>query len=89
MQTTGGRVLAVEPDAAKIKIANESFTKAKLAPYISIASGKALDVLPTLSGPFDLAFVDATKSEYLAYVAHLRGNRSVSENVSPAQGGDA
>ena len=29
--------------------------------------GKALDLIPTLEGPFDLAFIDADKGNYQAY----------------------
>jgi predicted O-methyltransferase YrrM len=71
MQLTGGRVLTIEPDPAKIKIANESFAKAKVASHVGLVKGKALDVLQTLNGPFDFAFIDAIKEEYIAYVEQL------------------
>jgi predicted O-methyltransferase YrrM len=71
MRESGGRMLTIDSDPAKIKLANESFAQAKLSPYISVASGKALAVLPSLPGPFDLAFIDAEKGEYLAYVEAL------------------
>jgi predicted O-methyltransferase YrrM len=71
MQTTGGRVLTIEPDADKIKLANESFAKAKVASHVGLVKGKALDILPTLNGPFDFAFVDALKDEYIAYFEQL------------------
>ncbi len=86
MQQTGGRVLTIEPDLQKIKLAKQSFAGAKVAPQIDIAAGKALEVLPTLSGPFDLAFVDAVKEEYSAYIEQLwpkmkSGGLIVADNI--------
>lgn len=71
MRETGGRVTTIESDPARIKIARESFDKAKLASSINVIEGQALDVLPTLDDSFDLAFVDAVKDEYSAYVDAL------------------
>jgi predicted O-methyltransferase YrrM len=71
MAETGGRVLTIDSDPAKIKHANESFAQARVSPYINTASGKSLDVLPAVPGPFDFAFIDAEKEEYLAYVEAL------------------
>jgi predicted O-methyltransferase YrrM len=71
MPLTGGRVLTFEPDAAKIKLANENFNKAKVAPYISVFSGKALAAVAKLSDPIDLVFIDADKDECLAYADAL------------------
>ena len=33
-----------------------------------MVTGRGLEVLPTLRGPFDLAFIDALKSEYAGYL---------------------
>lgn len=86
MQRTGGRVLTIEPDPDKVKLANESFAKAKVAAHIGLVKGKALDVLTQLDGPFDLVFVDALKEDYIAYVAQLwhklkSGGLIVADNV--------
>ena len=35
---------------------------------VDIVDGAALDVQPRLEGPFDLAFVDAVKTEYRRYL---------------------
>lgn len=67
----GGRVLAIDSDSEKVKLANESFHQAKLAPYISVVGGASLAVLATVPGPFDFVFIDADKAEYLAYVDAL------------------
>ncbi len=77
LKATGGRALTLESDPAKIKIASESFTKAKIAPHISIVSGRALDVISTLDNQFDFAFIDASKDDYLAYADALWPKLSV------------
>ena len=71
LSRTGGRLLTVDPDLEKVKMARESFETAHLAQHVSVVQGKALDVLQTLEGPFDIAFLDAIKEEYLAYAEAL------------------
>jgi predicted O-methyltransferase YrrM len=41
---------------------------ANVPPKITIITGNALDVIPTLQGQFDLAFIDAEKTEYYMYL---------------------
>jgi len=35
---------------------------------VEILVGDALELIPTLTGTFDLVFIDAEKSEYLGYL---------------------
>src|SRR5439155_24394210 len=37
---------------------------------VQVHEGAALDVLPRLKGPYDLAFLDAVKAEYPRYLDH-------------------
>ena len=48
--------------------AEENFKSMGLSHQIHIHVGAALDVLPKLEGPYDLVFIDAVKTEYIAYL---------------------
>ncbi|HEY6379867.1 MAG TPA: O-methyltransferase [Candidatus Dormibacteraeota bacterium] len=67
----GGRVDTVEVDPARADRAQRWLERAGVAASVRILRGAALDVLPTLEPPYDLAFIDAVKSEYVAYLDHL------------------
>lgn len=43
--------------------------RAGVADRVEVIVGAALDTLPTVTGPFDLIFIDADKENNLAYVA--------------------
>lgn len=43
------------------------FAESGLADQIDYRLGNALDIIPTLPGPFDLVFIDADKINYIAY----------------------
>jgi len=99
----GGRIISIDPDAARQARARAAFAEAGAAETLVCHNGRALDVLPTLSGPFDLVFLDALKEELLAYLDHairlLRpGGTIVVDNLlwsgeaargAPAGAGDA
>ena len=46
------------------------FERAGLADRVTVRRGPALGTLPTLDGPYDVAFLDAVKSEYVDYARH-------------------
>ena len=55
-------------------------------PSVQLKVGKALDILPSLSGPFDLIFIDADKPnnpEYLRWALQLSrtGTVIIGDNV--------
>ncbi|MGD0451734.1 MAG: class I SAM-dependent methyltransferase [Candidatus Bathyarchaeia archaeon] len=50
------------------EIAGENIVKANVPAKVSIITGNALKVIPTLKGPFDFAFIDAEKSEHFQYL---------------------
>jgi caffeoyl-CoA O-methyltransferase len=43
------------------------FRKSGMDDRITLHTGNAIDIIPTLDGPFDLVFIDGEKSEYLHY----------------------
>lgn len=67
----GGRVDTIEMDAEMARRARGIFDEAGLGARVRVLEGRALDVLPTLpSGSYDVAFLDAAKSEYPEYLDH-------------------
>ena len=65
---TGGRVITLEVDSAKVALGRANLTRAGLADRVEIRQGRAADTLRALSGPFDFVFLDANRPEYLAYL---------------------
>ena len=63
-----GSVVTLEFDRAHAEVAQSNIDRAGVADQVQIVVGAALDTLPTLSGAFDLVFVDADKENNSAYV---------------------
>jgi predicted O-methyltransferase YrrM len=75
-QGHGGSIVTIDPDRERTDIARGFWRQAGVAVgRISVVNDKALDAFghrdPALAGPFDLAFIDAVKSEYRAYLEAL------------------
>lgn len=66
----GGRLDTIEVDPVHAEAATGWIARAGLDDRVRVVRGAALDVLPTLEGPYDLAFIDAVKTEYLDYLDH-------------------
>lgn len=70
----GGEVVTIEAEPAHADVARANLERAGVADRVDIRVGAALEVLPTLSGPFDLVFIDADKesnTRYLDWAARL------------------
>jgi predicted O-methyltransferase YrrM len=63
-----GRLVTIDVDPERQRMARAHWAEAGVADQVETILGKALDVLPTLRGPFDLLFIDAIKPEYRAYL---------------------
>ncbi|MFN8087421.1 MAG: O-methyltransferase [Mycobacterium sp.] len=63
-----GSVVTLEFDRRHAEVAQGNIDRAGVADRVQIIIGAALDTLPTLSGAFDLVFVDADKENNSAYV---------------------
>ena len=77
----GGRLVTLEADPHHAEVA-----RANLAGIAEVIHGPALETLPTLTGPFDLVFIDADKrsnAEYLEWALRLSrpGTVIVADNV--------
>jgi caffeoyl-CoA O-methyltransferase len=63
----GGRVITCEIDPKRAEFARARFAAAGLADRIELRLGPAIETINSLGGPFDLVFIDADKTGYLAY----------------------
>ncbi len=62
-----GTVLTCEIDEKSAALARRHIAAAPFGSKISIRMGPALDTMRTLTGPFDLVFIDADKTNYFNY----------------------
>lgn len=62
------RVVTIDTDPQRLADARGYLERAGVADRVELIEGAALDVLPGLQGPFDLAYVDAVKKEYRRYL---------------------
>ncbi len=63
-----GQLITLEFDHRHAEVARANIASAGLADRVEVRVGAALDTLPTLTGPFDLFFIDADKVNNAAYV---------------------
>ncbi len=63
-----GRVVTLEYEPKHAEVARDNLERAGLADRVEVIVGAALDTLPTVTGPFDLIFIDADKENYPAYL---------------------
>ncbi|MCW3999353.1 MAG: O-methyltransferase [Candidatus Bathyarchaeota archaeon] len=61
-------MITIEIHEDEAELANLNIQRANVPPKINVIVGDALDVIATLHGPFDFAFIDAEKAEYLQYL---------------------
>ncbi len=69
----GGRIVTLERDSERIAQARAFWERGGVAGRIELVEGDALASLSGLDGPFDLVFLDASKTEIDAYLAALEG----------------
>jgi predicted O-methyltransferase YrrM len=63
----GGRLDTIEIEALHADAAEHWFERAGLADRVTVHRGAGVDVLATLPGPYDVAFIDADKETYPEY----------------------
>ena len=63
----GGRIVTCELSAEHAAFARRHIAASPYADRIDVVEGPAIETIATLSGPFDLVFLDADKAGYLAY----------------------
>jgi predicted O-methyltransferase YrrM len=67
LKRTGGKLHTIDLSQKKFDASKATFAKAGLADVIVNHLGDAHDILPTIPGPIDLAFIDADKPACRAY----------------------
>ena len=84
--TENGYIDTIERDEERIKEAKENIKDLNLEEKIHIFEGDAIEILPTLKGPYDVVFIDAAKGKYpifLSEALRMLGNNGiiVADNV--------
>ncbi len=81
-----GKLVSLEIDQKHAEVARSNVERAGLGGRVEIRVGPAIDLLPDLKGPFDLAFIDADKESNADYFAHAlrlsrKGSVIIVDNV--------
>lgn len=63
----GGHITTCEVDPRHAEVARRHIAASGLAEVIELRQGPALETIASLPGPFDLVFIDADKTSYIAY----------------------
>jgi predicted O-methyltransferase YrrM len=69
--TSGGTIVTVDNNRELTDRVKRYFNESPYAQQIDYRCGNALDIVPTLQGGIDLAFIDADKQNYLTYYRML------------------
>ncbi len=70
-RTVGARVVTLEVNPDKARLARENLARAGVADVVEIVEGPAKESLARLPGPFDIVFLDADRASYLDYLEAL------------------
>jgi caffeoyl-CoA O-methyltransferase len=62
------RIVTIDPDPERLAAARSYLERGGVGERVELLQGAALDLLPGLAGPFDLAYIDAVKLEYRRYL---------------------
>jgi len=61
-------IVTIEIHRDEAELAEKNIQRANIPPKITIITGDAKTIIPTLKGSFDFAFIDAEKNEYFQYL---------------------
>lgn len=61
-------IVTIEIHGDEAELAGKNIVRANIPAKVKIIRGDALQVIPTLMGQFDFAFIDAEKNEYFQYL---------------------
>ena len=79
-------IITIENYEKRIPIARENFKRAGKESVITLLTGDAKEVLPTIEEPFDFIFMDAAKGQYIHFLPEVlrllkSGGTLISDNV--------
>jgi len=82
----GVEIVSVEKNPEHVRIAKENIKRANMERSIRVVEGDGRTELGKLTGSFNLVFLDAEKTQYLAYLKAVernlhKGNVVVADNV--------
>ena len=63
----GGRMDSIEINDELEDIIREAYGKAGITDKVNLLLGDAVDIIPTLQGPYDIIYIDANKRQYPQY----------------------
>lgn len=66
----GGKLVSLEIEPHHADAARKNVARAGLGEVVEVMTGPAIETLPGLSGPFDMAFIDADKESNATYFDH-------------------
>lgn len=87
MAAAGGEAVdTIEISPSAVDRARDNISRAGMQERIRVIEGDARDILPTLSGPYDMIFIDAAKAQYHVFFPECMrmlkpGGLLVSDNV--------
>ena len=67
--SSNGIIDTIEREVDRVKEARENIKKAEVENKINIIEGDAVEILPTLTGKYDVVFIDASKGKYPFFLA--------------------
>ena len=82
----GGSITTLEWDAETCEIARANIEKAGLSDKIKVVLGDAKDIIPTLTGEYDVIFLDGPKAHYIYMLNDCirllkKGGMLISDNI--------
>lgn len=88
LKATGGKLTTFEIDARRAAMARENFKKAGVDDIVTLVEGNAHDKVTEITGPIDIAFIDADKEGYTDYLTKLLpkvrpGGLIIAHNITP------
>lgn len=68
---SGGHVTTIDRYEVMLREARENIKRMNLEETINLIEDDAANILPTLTGPYDVVFLDAAKGQYAQFLPHI------------------